>query len=95
MNPLQQLTKAIAHATALGGEVILTGKAALAIMNAAGLRLWEDLAAAANADISYDSSISCFRFTALEDTWELATPAAPASPSHPVTASPSAAVGPQ
>lgn len=65
MSPLQQLTQSIALATALGGEVILNSRAALAIMEAAGLRLWDDLATAAGADISYDSSVSAFRFTAL------------------------------
>ncbi len=71
MNPLAQLTQAIALATALGGEVILNSRGALAIMEAAGLRLWDDLATAAGADISYDASISAFRFTAMECTLEL------------------------
>jgi hypothetical protein len=63
MSPtLHTLTESIRLAGTLGGEVILTNLQAVTVMNDAGLRAWEELAAATGAEMTFDPAISRFRF---------------------------------
>lgn len=66
MSPqLAKLQEAVRLAGELGGEVLLPTKAALAVMDSAGLRLWDDLGTAAQVDHCYDTTIGMFRLTPL------------------------------
>lgn len=63
MSPtLHTLTESIRLVGTLGGEVILTNLQAVTVMNDAGLRTWADLAAATGSEMTFDPSISRFRF---------------------------------
>lgn len=63
MSPtLHTLTESIRLVGTLGGEVILTNLQAVTVMNDAGLRTWDDLAAATGSNMTFDPTLGQFRF---------------------------------